>query len=505
MRLSSIFYPNEYTSDANACDIEFSSIAYRLQDIKEGAIFICTKGTKFDSHAIVSSLSARGVVAVIADKKAKVDKTTLPVFYVTSTRRTLAYLWNRFVGDPIQGMTIVGITGTNGKTSTAYFLNRILLACGLNCAMIGTLGLYLNGVPDQKFNDPRVLTMTTPDPDILYPFLAHARECGVTHVVMEVSSHALAYDKVAPIVFSDAVFTNLSPEHLDFHKTMGEYAEAKRRLFVQTKHATINCDDACGAAILSSPPCNATSCGIVWGGDATASQLEQGDSDCYTYFYSKRNIKQKVRLSVSGKYQVYNSLLALTSAIHLDIPAGCATAALSAVSAIPGRLEQVSAHEDDIRVYIDFAHTETALKELLIGLKAITKHNLIVVFGCGGERDVLKRPLMGACAMKYADFSVITSDNSRGEDVKEILKGILHGHQDPNRRKVIVDRERAIQYAILSAEKGDVIVLAGKGHEQYEIKKDGIHPFSESEIARHALELRRAGNTNSCTEVQNEN
>ncbi len=500
MLLSNLIYPNEYTSATPVSDLMVEHISYHLNDIHPRTLFVCIKGSRMDTHSLISSLPRENVIAIVANEDAVLADTDIPILRVPSTRRTLAYLWDRFVGEPTKELTFIGITGTNGKTSTAYLLESILRACGYSTACIGTLGRSVNGIYETTVDDTRTQTMTTPDPDLLYPFLATAKQAGATHIVMEVSSHALAYEKVAPIQFADAIFTNLTPEHLDFHHTMDEYAEVKKRLFQQTDHATLNYDDACGTAIAATASYPVTRCGILWEGDAAVSQLIEDEDGCYTYFYRNGNIKQLVHLSIPGEYQVYNSALALSSAIQMGISAGDACRALTGVTYIPGRLHKVSSHADDIRVYIDFAHTEAALRSLLNTLRKSCTGRLVLLFGCGGERDTLKRPLMGRCAMELADYTIITSDNSRKEDTSSIIKDILAGHTDTTRRRVIPDREAAIRYTIMNAHKSDTIVLCGKGHEKYEIKKDGIHPFDEAAIANDALCKRRAHLSYRCTE-----
>ncbi len=493
MRLSELLLPNEYTSSFSPEDINIHKISCQFNDTDADTLFVCLKGSKVDTHLLIDSICARGVAAIVAEMGTTLpNDCNTPIFYVASTRASLAQLWDRFVGEPTKALKLIGITGTNGKTSTAYLLDAILRENGYHTALIGTLGTYIDGTQVRLMEDPRVYTMTTPDPDILYPFLAQAKASGVTHVVMEVSSHALYYQKVAHIRFEDAVFTNLTPEHLDLHHTMEEYAETKKKLFLQTNHATINCDDACGSAIAASLSVPHIKCGILWEQEASATQLQADENDDHSYFYRYGAIRQLVKLRIAGRYQVYNSILALSSAISLGVGAGTACRALVKVANIPGRLQQVSTSDDDIRVYIDFAHTENALSSLLSGLKKSTQNRLVIVFGCGGERDVSKRPMMGRCAMQMADYSIITSDNCRSEDVTAIIKDILSGHTDAEKRRVIPDREAAIRYAILTAEKGDTIVLAGKGHEKYEIKHDGMHHFDETAIATSALRERRA-------------
>ncbi len=488
MKLSELIYPNEYDSLIPPDDIEIPSVEYRFNHVQDGCLFICLRGTHLDTHTMLGTLKAKPAV-IIAEKvyRNKISS-DVPILYVESSRRALSYIWNRFCGAPTEGLIFTGITGTNGKTSTAHILDHICRENHVNTALIGTTGCYIKG-ERQSFSDES--TMTTPDPEVLYPFLLQAKKCGVTHVIMEVSSHALYYEKVAPITFDIGIFTNLSPEHLDFHATMEEYADTKKKLFRMCKQAIVNYDDPLGAAIAATSETACTTCGILWDADANASQIDHIGNNTYSYFYKYNDIRQLVKLQIQGNYQVYNSLLAQTAAYHLGIPMGRAVHALSHLRCIPGRLEEISTREDDVRVLIDFAHTEAALQSLLTELRLTTQNNLILLFGCGGDRDTSKRPLMGACAMQYADHTIITSDNSRSEDTVSIIKDILRGHTDKTKRTIISDRARAIRHAILQAERGDTIVLAGKGHEKYEIRQDGKHSFDEAGIAREALRHRR--------------
>ncbi len=496
MKLSSLLFFGEYTSSIDTEKIEITEIVFDIQNASPGCLFVCLKGERHNTHLFIPKLLALGVAAILAEENCPFEiAKEAPVFYVKSTRRALAFAWSRFCFAPADQMTMIGITGTNGKTSTAYMLDRALRACGCSTAMIGTLGIYLKGEKIALENTENRKAMTTPDPDILFPFLKKAYESGVTHVIMEVSSHALAQEKVAPIRFQEAIFTNLSAEHLDYHHTLEEYAKTKQTLFLQTDHATINIDDSCGAAFAVSLSCPRATCGILWNAEANASQITETEKGEYSFFYQYKAIKQIVSLSLCGKFQIYNALLSITSAISLGMPAGAVCSAIQQISFIPGRMQLISDKEDDIRVYIDFAHTEKALAEALLSLRSTTKNNLIVLFGCGGERDASKRAPMGYCAMKHADYSIITSDNSRGEDISAIIGDILQGHTDATTRRVIIDREKAIQTAILNASDGDTVLLAGKGHENYEIKHGKMTDFSEEKIAKHALKQRHRANT----------
>lgn len=489
--------PYEATADISA--LKITNIAHIFADITPGSLFICLRGIHNDSHALLPTLKSAGAVAAIVEAGAYTSlPEDLPCIIVPDTRYALARLWSNFCGTPQASLRMIGITGTNGKTSTAYLLYRIFRSCGRRVALLSTVVAYLDGevYHPQRDTGDRMTTMTTPDPDLLYPFLAAAKARGIDTVIMEVSSHALALQKVVPIHFEEALFTNLASEHLDYHETMEAYGAEKEKLFSMASHAIINVDDAFGATLAGRVPCPVLTCAIESAADARAATVDipaDENSPQNVFLYTMGDIRYLVKLRLPGIFAIKNALLALTAAVQLGISPCAAFRAVEAVSGIPGRFEQISGADDDIRVLIDYAHTETALRALLTAAHDLTPppNHVILVFGCGGNRDREKRAPMGRAAMELADYTFITSDNARNEEPTAIIKEILQGHTDPERRRVIVERKRAISTAIALAAPGDVVLLAGKGHEKYEVVKGQIRPFDESTIAIEALAKRR--------------
>ncbi len=341
--------------------------------------------------------------------------------------------------------------------------------------------------------------MTTPDPDILYPMLRMMRSAGITHAVMEVSSHALFLEKVAPIAFSAGIFTNLSPEHLDFHNDMESYLAAKGRLFSQCRVGVFNCDDPYAEKMIAAASCEVVRAGVVWQGDYRATDVELCGTGGARYTLQAPALRMRIRTPLPGSHSVYNTLLALTAALRLGISPPVAADALAAPIRVPGRLERVpTGAGTGFSVFIDYAHTEQALRSLLLAVRAFRKagERIVLLFGCGGDRDKTKRAPMGKTAEELADCVILTSDNPRTEDPKAILQDILSGMHSPERHRVISSRRRAIETAIAEAIPGDIILLVGKGHERYEITASGVHPFDERKIVLSALEKKRKGDTN---------
>ena len=497
MILSELLYPDEYVSKWSADDIQINEIVSDTRCLKPGCLFVCLRGTRIDTHQMMSYIFGCGAAAVLVEHGVGFERIpSLPIFEVPSTRKALAYAWSRYCRNPGASLKLIGITGTNGKSSTAELLYRALLAGGLSVGIIGTLSARI-GETEIALPDPekmkRLTTMTTPDPDILFPLLRMMADSGCEYVVMEVSSHALALDKVAPLHFTQAIFTNLSHEHLDFHRSMQAYGEAKARLFAQCDTAIINCDDAFGESLASKLSCEVIRCGILWDGDVTAKQIEYLGADGVSYLYRTEKFCFLQSLNLPGAFSVYNSLLAITSAVRTGVPPHIVSKALSSIRAVRGRMERISSPEDDITVILDYAHTPEAMRSLLLTMHDMCRENqrITVLFGCGGDRDKSKRAVMGKCACDLADFTYITSDNSRTEDPIAIIRDILTGHTEKKKRRVIVDRERAIREAVMDAANGDILLLVGKGHETYEVKKKEIIPFDERVIAQNALSERR--------------
>ena len=501
MKLSKLLYPGEYTSASSPEEIEISGIVSDTAALCKGCLFICLRGTRFDSHTLLTRIEEAEAAAVIVERGAPIPASiSLPVFTVPATRTALALAHSRYHGSPERELVMIGVTGTNGKTSTASILYTILCSTGIKAGLIGTAQCLYNGkvytLPEEE-SGARLRTMTTPDPDILYPMLRMMRSDGVTHVVMEVSSHSLVLDKVAPIRYRVGIFTNLSPEHMDFHSDMDAYMKAKSLLFAKCDVGIFNCDDGYAEAIIARSPCAVRRTGVVWQGDYRATDIELRGSRGISYSYLAPGIRLRVRAPLPGAFSVYNTLAALTAAIELGISPLAAADALSIQAPVPGRLERLPLNGTGFSVFIDYAHTEHALRSLLTTVRAFRRpeERIVLLFGCGGDRDKSKRAPMGRVAEDLADEIIVTSDNCRAEDPKEIIRDILSGMRDPERPRVIVSRRRAIEEAILSARDGDIILLCGKGHETYEITASGIRHFDERKIVAAALEKRKTGDT----------
>ena len=493
MKLSKILFPGEYTSPHSAEDIEIESICYSSEKVCHGALFICIRGTRYDSHLLLRSVAQAGIAAAIVEEGAEYTAPSeLPIFTVKSTRRALAFAYDRFCGSPACGMHMIAVTGTNGKTSTASMLYSILQEAGKRVSLIGTIACKSE---EREYKGPAFKsgrnTMTTPDPDVLYPMLAEMKKDGIEYVIMEASSHALALEKIAPIPYEIGIFTNLSPEHLDFHATMENYLLAKAQLFLQCKQGILNFDDEYAEKIAKLASCPILRCGAVYHEEYNAEEIRNEGSNGISYVFSTPKIRQPIHMQIPGCFTVYNSLLALTAAIHLGIPVEKAAEALSKIKGIAGRLENVDLPDDKVgfRVFIDYAHTEAALKNLLTTVRGFRRdgERIVLLFGCGGDRDQSKRAPMGRVAEELADHVIVTSDNSRTEDPLHIIHDILQGMHDRNKRTVIVNRRRAITYAVENAKPGDIVLLVSKGHENYELVGNKRLPFNEKEIVWEAL------------------
>ena len=502
MKLSQILFPGEYSADADPREIDFTHIATHTADLSRGALFVCLRGIRYDSHTLIRIAEEGGAAAVIAEESAILPTDiSVPVFRVASTRRTLAYLYSRYCGNPQDELCMIGITGTNGKTSTATVLYSILQTLGYKCALIGTAECLCNDnvytLPEESHGHDRLRTMTTPDPDILYPMLRMMKDSGVTHVVMEVSSHALALDKVAPIGFEIGIFTNLSSEHMDFHSDMRSYMLAKAKLFSLCRTGIFNCDSEYAEDLISHATCRPLRAGVVWQGDFRATDIELRGALGATYSFIAPGVRLRVRTALPGTFSVYNTLLALTAATELGASPIAAADALASPIRIPGRMERIFTGDTALSVFIDYAHTEHAMKNLLATVRTFrhSGERIVLLFGCGGDRDREKRAPMGRVAEELADFVIVTSDNPRTEDPDTIIADILSGMKNENTHTVIKSRRRAIEYAIMHAQAGDIIILAGKGHETYEITADGVHAFDERKILQAALEKRKKGDT----------
>lgn len=475
---------------------EINGISVSSDRVKNGDVFICIDGLHTDSHRFARIACEKGAAAVVAKEGKTLDSLTVPVIRVKDCREAAAGLFASYYGNPQNSMKIIGITGTNGKTTVGKMLYEILTKASVRCGLIGTVEcLSPSGKIDIRSSNG-LANMTTPDPEELYKILSVMKEDGAEYVIMEVTSHALALKKVSPIFFEYGIFTNLSEDHLDFHGNMEKYFEAKCKLFENCQTAVINCDDYYGRRLCDRIK-NAEVIRLSAEGrraDYYAGDIRYDGSRGIEYKIISRKLRLRIRCFIPGNFTVMNSFEAAVCAHEIGVRDGIISSALLSMAGVSGRLEAVELGDGaDFSVFIDYAHTPDALENLLKTARGFRKENqrIVLLFGCGGERDRYKRKIMGQIASNLADFVIVTSDNSRSEESSEIISEIMLGINKESCYTVIVNRKEAIEYAINNSESGDIILLAGKGHEAYEIDRNGKHPFSEKEIVREAYEKKK--------------
>jgi UDP-N-acetylmuramoyl-L-alanyl-D-glutamate--2,6-diaminopimelate ligase len=488
---------------------EISGIQTDSGLVRSGDLYVCIRGLRTDGHAYAADAISRGAVCILTDEEYRQDlPRTVCHIKAKDTRRACAYLYNAFWGDPVSKMKFIGVTGTNGKTSVTHMLRAVMEAALWRCGLIGTVGCESVGRVLDARSDNALANMTTPDPNVLYRLLHEMAEDGVEYVIMEVTSHALALGKLAPIRFEAGIFTNLTPDHLDFHGDMERYAAVKASFFESCKLSIINTDSPYAATMMKSASGRTVTCSPSGrAAEYLAEDIAILPEGGVEYRLRSAKSRMKLRCPISGIFSVANSMQTAICAKELGVGASVIQTALASLSGIRGRMERVRLGMDaDFEVLIDYAHTPDALENLLRTVAALGKKGrTVLLFGCGGDRDKSKRPIMGEIACRLADEVIVTSDNSRSEDPMEIIGDILKGTQKTNTR-VIPDRREAIFYAILHARAGDVILLAGKGHEEYEINRAGRVRFSEREIVRQAYEerIRRNGQINDANTTEDE-
>lgn len=470
-------------------DPEITSLSYDSRHIEPGGLFFALPGSKTNGAEFIKQAAEKGCAAIVAESDP--GDCACPVIRVDDARRIMGDMAAAFYGHPGRAMKCAGVTGTNGKTTTAFLLKHLFDSASLRSGLIGTVK-YIVGT--EEISAPR----TTPESPDLQELLSRMRDCGSKAVVMEVSSHALIQHRVRGIEFDAAVFTNLTQDHLDYHRTMDAYFEAKTRLFEglvsQTERkgrAIINVDDRHGHLLLEKlrkTKLKIVTFGRGVGVDFRASAIRfDGTGSVFQLDAKKKSFL--VRTPLIGLFNVYNVLGALAAAVVCGVELRGAIAALASVPQVPGRLERVPGRRN-FHVFVDYAHTEDALRNVLRTLRELNPSRLLTVFGCGGDRDRAKRPLMAGAAEEFSDWTILTSDNPRCEDPEAILADVTAGMRGTNFEK-ITDREAAIRRAIEVAEAGDIVLIAGKGHENYQdFAKDRI-PFDDVEIAEKAMAHKR--------------
>lgn len=470
------------------------------QKTAEGTLFVCIRGLHTDGHTYITDAVKNGCRCIVVEEDA-VFPCFPDVHYLIakSTRRAAARLYHAWYGFPTEHMKMIGVTGTNGKTSVTYLLRAILQAAGHRCGLIGTVGCESVGRQIALNLSNRLANMTTPDPEALYAALARMKRDSVEYVLMEVSSHALSMGRVDPIRFDTAIFTNLSPEHLDFHQTMEDYADAKAQLFENSKLSIINLDSPYAERMMHASAGTVITCSQKQHADYAACVAEPPTMKGVSYDLRRHGARLRIDCPIPCEFSVMNSMQAAVAALEFGIDPEIVQKTLRDFSGVRGRMEHVALDpEADFSVWIDYAHTPDALEKLLqsVSVRKREGGRIVLLFGCGGDRDRTKRPEMGKIASTYADFVIVTSDNSRGEDPHSIIEEILAGMDSDTPRCVIVDRAEAIGFAVRSAKPKDVILLAGKGHEEYEIRRDERIPFCEKELVQAAYAKRIEQRTN---------
>ncbi len=455
--------------------VDIKELCANSNTVQKGALFICLNGGTFDGHNFIRQAEIYGCVAILCERELD---TCLTQVIVPDVRSAMCVIASEFYGNPAKNLKIIAVTGTNGKTTTTHLIKKILDGAGIKCGVIGTLGAFYG-------NEYIEQNLTTPDPIALYKILYKMAENKVKVVAMEVSAHALYYNKTHGLNFEVGVLTNFTQDHLDFFKSMDEYAKAKLKLFEndKCKFCIVNSDDELGVKILDGN--KIISYGIYNPSDVFAIDVNCSDKGS-KFVLNLFDVIFDVDLKLIGKFNVYNAMAAATASALVGAPTKDIEYGLNVAKTVSGRLEQVYAGE--FNVFVDYAHTPDGLLKSISALKELTNRKVICVFGCGGNRDSEKRAIMGEISGKYADFTVITSDNPRYEEPMDIIFEIEKGVLKATKNYVIVqDRAEAIGYAVNYARRGDIVLIAGKGSEKYQEILGIKHVFNDKDIIKEIL------------------
>lgn len=460
----------------NLADIEITGITCDSRQVKPGFAFVCINGAKSDGHDYAEKALESGAAAVIAERDLGLSNQIV----VPDTHAAYADMYANWFGNPAKDLKLLGVTGTNGKTSVTYMMKKILEKAGYKVGLIGTIQNMIGDEIIAAHN-------TTPNAYELNSLFALMKAKGCTYVIMEVSSHALDQSRVYKLNFEAAMFTNLTQDHLDYHITMENYLAAKKKLFRMCKTAVINSDDKYATELMKDLDCKIVTYSMSDNSTYSAKGVNYRPASVDYEFVSDSEIGH-IKINTGGKFTVYNSLCTAVCAVEIGIPLSTVAAALLELHGVKGRAEVVPTGKD-FTVIIDYAHTPDGLKNILSTFRECKKNRLIAVFGCGGDRDKTKRPIMGNIAAHFSDYAIVTSDNPRTENPSAIIEDILVGMKGATIPvKVIENRIEAIKFAVSIAKKDDIIVLAGKGHETYQILSTGTIHLDEREVVAEALE-----------------
>lgn len=476
MLLSELVKDTEYRLVGGDDDIK--RIEFDSRRVTSGGLFCCVVGTFLDGHEFAGAAVSRGAVALLVEHELPFD---VPQIVAANSRRAMAELSCKFYNYPAKELRIVGITGTNGKTTTTYMIKAIAEQCGLKVGLIGTIR---NIIGNRVISTQR----TTPECTELQEILRMMADEHVDLVVMEVSSHSLDQERVFGVEFEVGGFTNLTQDHLDYHKTFDNYLAAKKKLFERSRFAVMNADDGHSAALLEGLDVPHLTYGIREPADISAADIEICAKDVEFDIATPIGYAH-IAVPIPGLFNVFNAMLAVGVCIRLGFPLDSISSGLSAVAGVSGRMEALDTTGFNFSVILDFAHTPDGLINLLTSVREFARGRVVTVFGCGGDRDRAKRPIMGEAAGRYSDFCVVTSDNPRTEDPMRIIGNVLEGVNKTAVDYVVIENRReAIRYALTHAKKNDVIVLAGKGHETYQEIDNVKHPFDEKVVVAKLLD-----------------
>lgn len=456
---------------------EIIGLSYSSKKTKPGDLFFCVSGTFADGHEYAKSAVEAGAVALVVERLLPID---VPQVLVPNTRVAMAEMAAAFYGYPANDMKIIGVTGTNGKTSTTYMLKAIAEYMGMKVGLIGTIR---NMIGQAIIDTER----TTPESVDLQMILRKMRDENVDVVIMEVSSHSLDQKRVLGIPYDVAVFTNLTQDHLDYHKTFENYFAAKRKIFSQAAFAVINADDKYGPDMIAGLSIPYMTFGVREPADVSASDIEI-TARGVSFNLHHGDVSTRLNISIPGLFSVFNAMGAASAALAMGWPMDAIKNGMERMVSVSGRLERLPTGDRQYTVLLDYAHTPDALENVLIAVRGFAKGRIVTLFGCGGNRDHAKRPIMGEIAGRYSDFLVVTSDNPRGEKPMEIIDSVMEGVKKSGCEYVVIENRReAIKYALDNGQKDDIILLAGKGHEAYQEVSDGKHHFDEKEIVAELL------------------
>ena len=477
MKVGELLQHIEYKNYIGSADTEFTGLCTDSQKVRNGDLFLCYKGNEFDSHEFAKEAVSRGAVALVCERKLDLDVAQI---IVSDGRSTIAPAARAFYGHADKNLKIVGITGTNGKTTTTYMLASIFESAGKKAGVIGTLGISYAG----KFISPE---LTTPDPIYLHSVFADMLRCGVEYVFMEVSAHAIYFNKIDGLEFEVGIFTNCTQDHLDFFGNMQDYADCKKSFFTEKrcKYAVVNSDDKTGREIIRDFK-NSIAYGLKNPADVFAVDIDENIKGT-SFVINLFDELYEINLKITALHNVYNAMCAAACAKILGIDTADIAEGLSNLKSVTGRLELV-AKFNGADIFVDFAHTPDGLEKSLQALKKLCRGKMYCLFGCGGNRDKTKRPIMGKIAAENSDFCIVTSDNPRYEDPYEIISEIEAGIKPLNKKYVTVtDRETATEYAINLLENGDILLVAGKGGEYYQEIMGIKHSYNDTTVIKRII------------------